>query len=824
MASTLNVSGLNVDSSGRVTFSGLSSGIDIQKAIDGIMAAKQIPVDTLTQKITENQAKISALNDLTTKLNALKTSLTNLRGAVTVDNSTNAFAAKQTFASTSRSDSLTPSAAGNLIGVTVNNAATASTHTLEIRRVAAAEKIGSKTFASQSTALGLSGSFDITGSTGTATIAVSATDTLQDIRDRINNANVGTSAIGVSANIVQVSSDQFILTLTNTATGTAMSFANEAGGVLGAAGLSLYDSVGGTFLNELQEAQTARFAVDGLTDPGRFESDLAPNASTKLSTIAPDATFPGTIGITVGASTVNVNYASTDTLQDLADNINAAITAAGAGNAVFDAGTTASIVTDGSGVRLVIADTSGAAISLSDAGGLVPGLGLDNALVVERSSNTITDLFQGVTLSLFGAEEGTTIKLEIEQNLGGVKSAIQGLVSAYNDVKTFLNQQQLIDPTTGEKSADAGVLFGSSTVSTVASQLAQAVGGVVDGADEAFSVLAQIGITFADPTTVSDPTQANTLLLNESTLDAALTANPADVQRLLAFEFTSSDSRVSLLGFTGKTAHSASGYTLNIGNVGPAQQTGASVLDKDAALSDAVNSLGATTAGSFQINGIAITYDADGAGGNDDTLQTLADAINAAGIAGVTASVVADGGNYRLRLNSTTNPIVVSGDTGDLVSKLALTTDTYLVGSANINGAANGASDGSVTVNTTARKLTATDASGLDGLELFYNGTADASGITINVTNGLASNLFSILDDLLDATTGVVQNDINSLTDQNETANDRVTAMQDRLAIQKQILTDKFNAMEVALAKNKQIQDSITQIFDSLFQSQNQKN
>jgi flagellar capping protein FliD len=129
-----------------------------------------------------------------------------------------------------------------------------------------------------------------------------------------------------------------------------------------------------------------------------------------------------------------------------------------------------------------------------------------------------------------------------------------------------------------------------------------------------------------------------------------------------------------------------------------------------------------------------------------------------------------------------------------------------------------------VTVNTTARKLTATDASGLDGLELFYNGTADASGITINVTNGLASNLFSILDDLLDATTGVVQNDINSLTDQNETANDRVTAMQDRLAIQKQILTDKFNAMEVALAKNKQIQDSITQIFDSLFQSQNQKN
>lgn len=819
MASTLNVSGLNVDSSGKVTFSGLSSGIDIQAAINGIMAAKQIPVDTLTQKITDNQAKISALNDLTTKLNALRSSLTNLRGAITVDNSTNAFAAKQTYASTSRTDGQTASAAGNLIGVTVSNQAATGTHTLEIRRVAAAEKIGSKTFSSQTTALGLSGSFDITGSTGTATITVSASDTLQDIRDRINNANVGTSAIGASANIVQVSSNQFILTVTNTTTGTDMSFANETGGVLGAAGLGLYDSAGGTFLNELQKQQTAEFTVDGLTDPGKFQSDLVPNASTKLSTIAPNATYPGTIGITVGASTVNVNYASTDSIQDLANNINAAITAAGAGNAVFDAGTTASVVTDGSGVRLVISDTTGDAISFTDPGGLVPGIGLDNALVVERSSNTITDLFQGVTLSLFGAEEGTTIKLEIDQDLAGVKSAIQGFVTAYNDVKSFLNTQQLTDPTTGEKSANAGVLFGSPTVSTVASQLAAAVGGVVDGADADFSVLAQIGITFADPTTVSDPTQGNTLLLDENKLDAALTANPSDVQRLLAFQFTSSDSRVSLLGFSGKTAHSASGYTLNIGNVGPAQQTGAAVLDKNAFLNDAVNSLGTTTAGSFQINGIAISYDPA-----VDTLQTLADNINAASVPGVTASVVADGSNFRLRINSTTNPIVVSGDTGDLVSTLALATDTYLVGSANINGAANGASDGSVTVNTTARTITATDATGADGLQVFYNGTADLSGVTINVTNGLGSELYSTLDSLLDSTTGVVQNDINSLTDQNKTANDRVTAMQDRLAIEKQTLTDKFNAMEVALAKNQQIQDSITQIFNSLYYNQNQKN
>ena len=64
------------------------------------------------------------------------------------------------------------------------------------------------------------------------------------------------------------------------------------------------------------------------------------------------------------------------------------------------------------GIRGNIDNTSGAAITLADTDGLVAGLGIDNDLVIERDSNTVSDLFDGITLTLFQAEEGTRIKLD----------------------------------------------------------------------------------------------------------------------------------------------------------------------------------------------------------------------------------------------------------------------------------------------------------------------------------------------------------------------------------------------------------------------------
>ena len=70
---------------------------------------------------------------------------------------------------------------------------------------------------------------------------------------------------------------------------------------------------------------------------------------------------------------------------------------------------------------------------------LVDGL----STIIERQSNIISDVFGGGTLTLYKAEPGTTVRLDVERDLNQVKSAIVDLVDAYNELRGFINQQAL---------------------------------------------------------------------------------------------------------------------------------------------------------------------------------------------------------------------------------------------------------------------------------------------------------------------------------------------------------------------------------------------
>ena len=240
-----NLNNLNVDASGRSSFSGLTSGIDFQATTDAIIAAKRIPAVTLETRIADNEGKITAFKELRDLLTGLKSSLDTLRGAVSVGGATDIFENKQVFASTSRSDGVVPSAAGSLVGVTATNAAAAGTHTVEVRRVAAAHKVSSAAFTSSSAALGISGTITVGSGAAATNVAVSATDSLLDIRDRINNANLGTDPTGVSASIVSVSATENFLVLTNDKLGANIVVTEAGGGtVLSGLGLSTTSGLG----------------------------------------------------------------------------------------------------------------------------------------------------------------------------------------------------------------------------------------------------------------------------------------------------------------------------------------------------------------------------------------------------------------------------------------------------------------------------------------------------------------------------------------------------------------------------------------------------
>lgn len=567
--SSLNLNNLTVDSSGRASFSGLSSGIDFKAAIESIITAKRIPADSLTARITANEDKIAAYKDFRNLLAGLKDKLAELRGAVTFEGVGNVFKTKQAFATASRSDGATPSAVGNLVGVTVGNAATLGTHTIEVLRIASAHKVGSQSFANTTAALGLAGSVTLGLEGGTtANLTVSASDSLQDIRDRINNANTGANKTGVSASIVSVGSTTSYLVLTADETGKSIEFTAETGGIL--AGLGISADGGATLSNELQAARTAQFYADGLLDPSKWKSNTVASQSAAVSGIA---------GVTAGSHSFEirdanggliqtVGYSDTDTLQTIAQTI----TTGGAG-------VTATVVQDGSGgYRLSIVKDGGGAINLTaDSNNLLSGLGLaKDKLLIERDSNTVDDLFAGITLSLYAAEPGTTMKLEIERDLTKVKSAITGFVETYNAVRQFVNEQRQVDEKTGAKSGDAGPLFGSTTLANISAALGRVVGTGAQGITGAFSVLAQAGIDFVDNSSLDDPTLKDTLEIDNAKLDEVLLSNPDDIRRLFAFDFSSSDPRVTVLGFSGQTSHKAGGYILNLTHNG-SDLTGADI-------------------------------------------------------------------------------------------------------------------------------------------------------------------------------------------------------------------------------------------------------
>ena len=451
MATNLNLNSLTVNSRGRSSFSGLGTGIDFQGAVDSIIKAKHAPIDRIEQKITDNQAKIAALQDLRTHAHALQTAADKLRGKISFDGSANIFEAKQAFTTASRADSQTPSSADSLVGVTVTNAAQATTHAIEVQQIAIANKVASGSIAAGlNDPLGVSGSFQINGQTITA----DPTDTVLGLRDRINAANAGASPTGVTASIVSISATEQVLILTADKTGTdaAITAADTSGSVL--QDLGVIDGTG-AFQAELQPAQNARILVDGL-------------------------------------------------------------------------GTT-----------------------------------------VERQSNTIDDAFAGVTLNLFKAEPGTTVKVDVERDLNQVKSAIVDFVDAYNELRTYINQQAETDVPADDETG-AGVLAGTSALSDARSQLSAAIGAAVDGASPVFSVLAQIGITIQAPGQVSDPTQANTLAIDETKLDDALLNQTDAVRALFSFQMSSSSPDAVLAGFDGNTSFTAGGYTLNVAYSGGA--------------------------------------------------------------------------------------------------------------------------------------------------------------------------------------------------------------------------------------------------------------
>ncbi|MCG9115546.1 flagellar filament capping protein FliD [Laribacter hongkongensis] len=276
------------------------------------------------------------------------------------------------------------------------------------------------------------------------------------------------------------------------------------------------------------------------------------------------------IKISVGSKTFNIKAESDMTLNDLADKINDA-----------KGGVSANVVNDGTGYRLTLSSTdTGASNKITVAAvGTPTGAGLGkllydpatatapsatqagetakaqdaevviDGLTIKSASNTLSTAIQGVTLTLTKADKDKPQQITVASDSGGVKSALDGMVKAYNDLMGTIKSLTSFDMTgvkPGEP-AKRGPLNGDATVRAIQSQIRAAFSTPVEGAGS-FKLMAEIGLSFD---------KDGMMTLDEEKLGKAVGSKPDDVLALFAATGKLVDGKagagVTLLESTSKT-------------------------------------------------------------------------------------------------------------------------------------------------------------------------------------------------------------------------------------------------------------------------------
>ena len=252
------------------------------------------------------------------------------------------------------------------------------------------------------------------------------------------------------------------------------------------------------------------------------------------------------LGTTSGASFTSnadpsfdvVIDSSNNTLEGIRDAINAA-----------DGGVSASIVNDGDATnpyRLVLSSTNTGAdqsmqVVVAGDATLTSLLNHDptgaqnltetvvaqdasfkvDGLLVTKSSNTVVDVIDGVSLELSGLTAGSEVTISVSQDTDKAKDAVRAFVEAYNSLQTEVKTQ--VD--SGFGGGTAGALASDSTTRQILSSVRAELNQAPTGIAGSYTTLSSIGVSFQ---------RDGTLALDETKLDAAVQADSDNIEELFS--------------------------------------------------------------------------------------------------------------------------------------------------------------------------------------------------------------------------------------------------------------------------------------------------
>lgn len=192
------------------------------------------------------------------------------------------------------------------------------------------------------------------------------------------------------------------------------------------------------------------------------------------------------------------------------------------------------------------------------------------AIDIHKATNTIDDLIPGVSLNIVDVDKTKTIKVDVSRNTAAVKTAIQDFVTQFNDLNKAVNDQFVVDPTTG----NAGALMGDWDLQDLQQSLMSVVTNTVPGAEKNYSSLAAVGVTL---------NMTGDLQIDDATLSNAIETAPDKVVSLFAAGMQSDSTYVSYLASGSNTqASGTDGWSVDVTQPATkAQVTGAKAIPLD---------------------------------------------------------------------------------------------------------------------------------------------------------------------------------------------------------------------------------------------------
>jgi flagellar hook-associated protein 2 len=416
------------------------------------------------------------------------------------------------------------------------------------------------------------------------------------------------------------------------------------------------------------------------------------------------------------------------------------------------------------------------------------------ALTVSSSTNTISNLINGVSLNLLAADPAKTISVTVAPDTDKATKAVDDFVTAYNGILDYIDQVTKYDP----GSDTAAALTGDFTVLSIRSQLQNVLQGIVSGGSAQVNRLSSLGITTND---------TGRLTVNDAKLADLINGNvkgvtTADLRHLFALDGTGSNGGVSFLFGGSATKESISPYQVDVSRAAErASVTGGSAVAASTVIDSSNNTL------TLNLDGVEATITL-----SDGTYTPEQLAAEVEGVVNSSPELI--GRSISAGIDATGELSLTSGTYGSS-SRVTVGSGTAL----NALGFAGGETDigvnvaGSFIVNGKSE-----DATGSGRVLTGVEGNANTDGLqvkvtlspgqismgvegTVSVSRGITARLNAVIDKLLDSQTGTLTTVDAGFNDQIQSIQDSIDRQQAIFDKQKQDLQDKFNAMESALEK-----------------------